>query len=239
MKTCRNCETALDGHYCPNCGQKDIDLERPIGELIHELLVETVDLDGRAFRTLKILFLRPGALTSEFLDGKRRTYTPPLRLYLVISVLFFVLAGWIAGKGMLLDAGQSIELDASNQARFLAEDLPRLMFAMLPLFAVMMKVVIPKRLFFDHVIFSIHLHSAAFVVLAVMLPLEEVALWFAYLTQVPLLFYLLAYFVISAHRVYQETWIMATIKVLAVSLVYLSVISGVIETASTFELLSD
>jgi hypothetical protein len=39
------------------------------------------------------LLFKPGFLTREFLAGKRVRYLPPLRLYLVLSVLFFVIFG--------------------------------------------------------------------------------------------------------------------------------------------------
>lgn len=39
------------------------------------------------------LLFKPGYLTAEFLAGRRMRYLPPLRLYLVLSVLFFLLGG--------------------------------------------------------------------------------------------------------------------------------------------------
>jgi hypothetical protein len=175
MSECRNCQARLQGDYCQSCGQKNIDLERPIWSLVGEVVKESFELDGRAALTIKTLFLRPGALTSEFLDGRRRTYTPPLRLYLVISISFFVLVAWLAQTGALLEPGQDPGFDAAIQARFLSDDLPRLMFLLLPVFALLMKGVYVKRLYFDHLIFSLHLHCAAYAVLAMMLPLEELA----------------------------------------------------------------
>ena len=47
-------------------------------------------LDARLWRTLKLLFLRPGQLTVEFLEGRRARYLPPFRLYLISSVLLFL-----------------------------------------------------------------------------------------------------------------------------------------------------
>lgn len=47
--------------------------------------------EGALWRTLKLLFLKPGALTCEYLAGRRRRYVQPLRLYLTIS-LFALLA---------------------------------------------------------------------------------------------------------------------------------------------------
>ena len=49
------------------------------------------ELDGRAFRTVFSLFTRPGFLSQEYLSGRRARYTPPLRLFLVISISFFLI----------------------------------------------------------------------------------------------------------------------------------------------------
>ena len=48
------------------------------------------ELDGRAYRTLYFLFTRPGFLAREYVSGRRASYTPPLRLFLVISIVFFL-----------------------------------------------------------------------------------------------------------------------------------------------------
>ena len=173
MKRCRNCDTALEGQFCPACGQKDIDLERPFFELFSEAIREAIDLDGRAWRTLRTLFLRPGRLTEEFLAGRRQAYTSPLRLYLFISVAFFILLAWVASRGLLLEQGQTVEGDAAEQARFMSDLMPRLMFVLLPVFALLLKAAFHRRLYFDHLIHSVHLHCAAFIILAVMLPVEK------------------------------------------------------------------
>ncbi len=43
--------------------------------------------EGALWRTLALLFLKPGQLTLEYLTGRRRRYVLPLRLYLTISLL--------------------------------------------------------------------------------------------------------------------------------------------------------
>ena len=48
--------------------------------------------DSRLWRTLLALLLKPGFLTREFIDGRRVSYLPPIRLYLVLSVVFFLVA---------------------------------------------------------------------------------------------------------------------------------------------------
>jgi hypothetical protein len=91
--TCANCGASVPGKYCGNCGQR---LHNPVHSVWHFIGEATEDLthaDSRLWRTLLALLLRPGFLTREFIDGRRASYLPPVRLYLVLSVLFFLLAG--------------------------------------------------------------------------------------------------------------------------------------------------
>jgi hypothetical protein len=241
MAQCKNCDSQLSGSYCPECGQKDLDLERPIRELVVEVAKETFDIDSRAWRTVKTLFLRPGLLTSEFLAGKRRQYTPPLRLYLFISVAVFVFMAWIASRGLMLEQGQSVQQDAAVQARFMSDVLPRLMFVLLPVFALLLKGFFFRRLYFDHLIFSVHLHSAAYVVLALMLPFERVGVesWPAVVLQVVLFGYFLIYFVVALRRVYEAGWTGVTIRAAAILFAYMIAVSGLVEANSNFKIISD
>ena len=241
MTDCRNCGTRLDSNYCPDCGQKDIDLERPLWDLLGEVLRESFDLDGRAVRTLRVLLLRPGALTVEFLSGHRKRYTPPFRLYLVISVTFFLVATWMAMRGVLLETGQDLSEHAPGQASFLGDELPRLMFVFLPLFALFLKIVFWRRLFFDHLIYSLHLHSAAFIVMALLLPLEQAANWHwvPLVAQLAIFGYLLAYVAISIKRVYRCSWVGSVVRSVVVLFGYIVLLSLVIEASSTFAIISD
>ena len=241
MTECQNCQTPLAGDYCGNCGQRNVDLEQPIWSLVADVIKETFEVDGRAWLTIKTLFRRPGTLTSEFLAGRRRRYTPPLRLYLVTSISFFVLVAWLAQSGVLLEPGQDPKFDAAVQAQFLSDDLPRLMFVLLPVFALLLKVVYFRRLYFDHLIFSIHLHTAGYLVLALMLLLEDfadknVGLMIAQF--VPLA-YFLAHFVIAVQRVYGSNWLVAALRSAAVLFGYLIVVSVAIENTSNFLIIAD
>ncbi len=241
MSQCLNCQTPLDGAFCPTCGQRDINLERPIWSLVGDVVKETLELDGRAALTIKTLFRHPGLLTCEFLAGRRRTYTPPLRLYLAISISFFVLVAWFAQSGILLEPGQDPGFDAAVQARFLSDDLPRLMFILLPIFALLLKAVYAGRLYFDHLIFSLHLHSAAYVALAMMLLLEEMANRHLSLMilQIVLLLVFLAYFALAVRRVYQSNWLAVALRSAAVLFAYMIIVSVVIENTSNFKIIAD
>jgi hypothetical protein len=87
---CDNCGAPVAGRYCGACGQR---LEPPVHSLWHFSKVATQDLthaDSRVWRTLAALLFKPGYLTAQFLAGRRARYLPPLRLYLVLSAVFFL-----------------------------------------------------------------------------------------------------------------------------------------------------
>lgn len=238
---CRNCDSVLTDAYCAACGQKDLDLERPLLQLIGEVVKEAVDLDGRAWRTAKTLFRHPGLLTQVYLAGKRRLYTPPLRLYLFVSVTFFIIMAWAASAGVLLEPGQTVSDDAAVQARFMSDDLPRLMFLLLPAFALLLKLVLWRRLYFDHLIFSLHLHCAAYVVMAFMVPMENAAgvFWPALAAQLALFVYIAVYMTLALRRVYATGWFGTAARTVLVLLAYMFVVSGLIESTSEFQIISD
>lgn len=58
---------------------------------MHEFVLHYFAAEGRLWRTLKTLVLHPGRLTVEYLRGRKLAYVLPLRLYLSISVVFFLL----------------------------------------------------------------------------------------------------------------------------------------------------
>ena len=87
---CANCGTGFVGHYCPHCGQEAQIRLPTVRKFVADLAEKYFALEGRLPLTLKMMFLRPGQMTVDYLEGRRQRYLSPLRLYLAASVLFFV-----------------------------------------------------------------------------------------------------------------------------------------------------
>ena len=96
---CANCGVALAGLFCHACGQRHEPEVLTLGHFVAEATESLTHADSRLWRTLAALLLRPGFLTREFFAGRRARYLPPVRLYLVISVLCFVVAAALPGGG--------------------------------------------------------------------------------------------------------------------------------------------
>ena len=98
--------------------------------LVHFSRVATEDLthaDSRLWRTLGALLFRPGFLTAEFLGGRRARYLPPVRLYLVLSVAFFLFAAATQPKLAVLqfdDDGKAVHPALLNGSDAKASETP-------------------------------------------------------------------------------------------------------------------
>jgi hypothetical protein len=90
---CPNCASSLKGkeNFCPNCGQKNHNLRVPIRHLFLEAFEDYFHVDNKLFRTMYVLIFKPGFLVNEFSAGKRMTYVPPVKLYVFLSFMFFLL----------------------------------------------------------------------------------------------------------------------------------------------------
>jgi hypothetical protein len=95
---CLNCSSALTGPWCANCGQKHQPDIHTFGHFAGEAFENITHADSRLWRTLWILVAKPGQLTREFFSGRRARYLPPVRFYLVLSLVFFLLVGLVGSN---------------------------------------------------------------------------------------------------------------------------------------------
>jgi hypothetical protein len=218
---CLNCDTPLAGPYCSACGQRDIPPYPSVRELAVDAFWELSGWDGRFAATARALVRHPGMLTREFLEGRRARYISPLRLYLVASLAYFLVAASapnlnvsssiavgngnaptgavsrparvaVAAESSLQNADALTEeqkaaalrdvarapavmqpflrriiQDPVGFRRDLLEAMPRMLFALLPVFAVIVALFYRGRKYPEHFYFAIHLHAFVFVALAI------------------------------------------------------------------------
>jgi hypothetical protein len=90
---CLACGAAISGPFCSACGQKNDDLRRGIFQLAKDFMGDTFGFDSRMWRTLGTLASSPGRVPQDYAHGKRSRFTPPVRLFVVVSFLFFLTIG--------------------------------------------------------------------------------------------------------------------------------------------------
>jgi hypothetical protein len=89
---CRNCGTVLRGPHCHRCGQAAREMVRSFPLVVRDFLDTVFEYDGRLWRTLVPLMVRPGHLSVEFLQGRRVRYVNPFRLFFFLTVIAFFAA---------------------------------------------------------------------------------------------------------------------------------------------------
>ena len=200
MTICLNCGATLHGPFCSTCGQRAVPANPTVAELAGDAWQELSGYDGRLAATARGL-LRPGFLTREYAAGRRARHLSPVRLYLTVSVMYFLAAaatppdfgprgtatmpGGIhisVTNGAPLSADEREKLlatverapwvlrpllrsavidPAALRARVLAI-MPRVFFALLPVFAAIVAMFYRGRPFPTSLVFAVHLHAFAF-----------------------------------------------------------------------------
>jgi hypothetical protein len=258
---CLNCGAELSGAFCSACGQRAVPANPSVSEIAGDAWEELSGYDGRIAATFRAL-LHPGRLTTNYIEGRRARFLPPVRLYLLVSFFYFVISaaapeqaaqspGQVLGPGgmrigitnsaQMTDADRAETMKALESApwivrpllRALAEDsagfrarlfaiMPRVFFAMLPVFAAIVAMFYRGRRFPVSLVFAVHLHAVAFLVFA----LAEAAKF----AQVPALsigldFIVIATFLVyalaSARAVFGGGWPITVVKAAGIGFVYL------------------
>jgi Protein of unknown function (DUF3667) len=221
---CLNCGAPLTGSFCAECGQRDIPPYPSTRELVVDAFWELSGWDGRFASTVRALVQRPGMLTREFLEGRRARFLSPLRLYLLASLAYFLIAAAVPNSmrvkttitptagiattsaapksrpervaeiasgsltsqktlppaelaAALKDVEKAPELirpmmrksiaDPTGFKRGIFETMPRMLFALLPLFAAIVALFYRGRKYPEHLYFAIHFHAFVFLALSV------------------------------------------------------------------------
>ncbi|MGB5554132.1 MAG: DUF3667 domain-containing protein [Flavobacteriaceae bacterium] len=90
---CRNCGHPLDisDRYCPNCSQANSTKKLSIKDFFDEFFATLISYDSKLLNTLSAMLLRPGKITSDYINGKRVSYTNPFRFLLSLTIIYFLM----------------------------------------------------------------------------------------------------------------------------------------------------
>ena len=88
---CPNCDKEYNSEYefCPWCGQENKNISLSFRHILKEFLSANFNLDSKFLTTFKLLLFSPAFLTNEYLKGRHKKYLSPIRIYLIISLVYF------------------------------------------------------------------------------------------------------------------------------------------------------
>jgi hypothetical protein len=233
---------------------------------------------------VRALVRRPGQLTLEFLEGRRARYISPLRLYLMCSLVYFVVAA--AAPDVRLDDGKTMFMglrvgaappdssgaqsrpqrvgevvnqsfaqgqqltdaqraealediqrapavmqpflrrsvtDPAGFKRGVLQAMPRMLFALLPVFAAIVALFYRGRKYPEHLYFAIHVHAFVFLALAFteLLKFTQMPVLVA-LVAVPVLLSIPVYATLAFRRTYGGSLMMTLTKEAGIGVLYLA-----------------
>ena len=73
--------------------------------------------DGKLWKTLVPLLFRPGFLTRAYLEGKRRRFIGPARLFLISSLVLFAVLRFAAESVNILDLDSAMQTEGAQSAK--------------------------------------------------------------------------------------------------------------------------
>jgi Protein of unknown function (DUF3667) len=112
---CENCGAPLTGEFCAKCGQHAIDYRRSLFQVLIDAADSFFNWDTKFLKSIGLLLIRPWKLTNDFNAGRRARYVHPLRLYLLASIAFFLLA-----RTINLESKGPIQLSTADRAELAA-----------------------------------------------------------------------------------------------------------------------
>ena len=131
-RNCGNCGARLEGPFCHRCGQDDLDLDRSLVHFFTEFMGGILNFDSRVWRTVIPLLFRPGEVTAHYLAGRRARFVPPVRLYLFVSLVYFLMLAWLSGSSAV-DVGVGLaEIRSDPEIEGFMQELPAVLQPFVP-----------------------------------------------------------------------------------------------------------
>ncbi len=123
---CLNCGAQVISRHCHDCGQS-VRVHRTLTAFWHDFTHSILHFEGKIWRTLPLLFFRPGQLTRRYVHGERARFVSPLALFLFSVFLMFATFSWV---GMPIGSGpagtNSVRLDKAALSAELAKTKSKL-----------------------------------------------------------------------------------------------------------------
>lgn len=195
---CTNCGHDYHGNFCPACGQRRFSRSQfNFTSAIREIAGEVFDLESTLGRSLRVLIGSPGKLTLDYINGKQRSYVGPVKLYLVIITINFLVYSYLENYSLInieflkqirdalpfLKERISIDADGGNigsdsyyhqMNQRINQILPMLLYFLIFLQALVLRLQFhsSRRFYMEHLVFALHFMAFGFLRDIAILPVQ-------------------------------------------------------------------
>lgn len=150
---CVNCGTSLLGEFCHACGQRFSIAVPTLLEFVTSGVAAVTDWDGRFWQSLRRLVVSPGALSVDFIEGRRAAVLHPVQLFLTVAVVAALPSIFVRGN---LELGGFVYLATAGVASAIGRQWAQLiaLLAAAPVIALALKTLYWRRgrLLLEHLV---------------------------------------------------------------------------------------
>jgi len=119
---CLNCGQDLNGeNYCPNCGQFNNIAKPTFGQLISDALANLFAWDSKFYLSIWPLITKPGKLSLDIVNGKKSSYLPPIRLFVLMVIITLILSSLTGRFSRSWDDISHLRTDEKSMAQTIDE----------------------------------------------------------------------------------------------------------------------
>lgn len=198
--------------------------------------------DSKFFRSILPLFIKPGFLTKQYIEGKRVSYIHPLRLFFFVTIMTVIVANTyykkfekdIADESTIVtdEAGNRQKLSDAEKNKILPEKAQEevddfkvafgdffyqfkyVSFFLLPLYALGFKLLYNRSqlYYMDHLTYTMHVQSFIYIVLSVVWLINILVPSTRQGLSDIVLLAIILYVLFSLKYVHQQSWIKTILK---------------------------
>ena len=117
---CLNCGNTFKGQFCPYCGQKAKTKRLQFVELFKNFIGPFVGGDSKVVNTCRDLFVRPGIMVRNYLEGKRIRYYNPLQMFVYVITTYAIVSYVLGVSSSIFDEMADLDLGTKADATELA-----------------------------------------------------------------------------------------------------------------------
>ncbi len=193
-RTCKNCGHVFQGRFCSQCGEKVIDrTDRAFGKLAESILNALTFMDGKFWRSFKLILSHPGELSAQIRAGIQVPYMRLIGLFFVANFFYFLFPVFDTFNSSLYSQyhqqsyspiiqelvnehikGNNIDIDVfTKQYNAHSTNLAKLLLILLVfIFTLPLSIVnfSRKNFYFDHLQISFEFHAFQILIYCFILP---------------------------------------------------------------------
>jgi hypothetical protein len=113
-KRCLNCEALIYGRFCQACGQENVQHATSFFGMLKHFVFDLLHFDGKFFRTMGLLYAKPGYVPYQFISGKRRSFLEPFKMYIFASTVMFIVLGLFSSSSKNKQSKDTVYISMGN-----------------------------------------------------------------------------------------------------------------------------